>query len=72
MFLNHNVDINNGIEFYNSQERKKIMRFDGEYVYELASDYIIDYPLNTYVFDGTPVLMKKTSKLIFFRYLNIV
>ena len=63
MFLNHNVDENNGVAFYNSQCKKKTKRFDGKDVYELASDYINDYPSNTYVFDETPVLMNKTSKL---------
>ena len=65
MFLNHNVDINNGGGFYNSQTKKKTKRFDGKDVYELASDYINDYPSYTYVFDETPVLMNKTSKLLF-------
>ena len=63
MFLHHNVDLNNGIAFYNSQNKKKTRIFDGKDVYELASDYINDYPSNTYVFDETPVLMNKTSKL---------
>ena len=62
-FYNHNVDLDNGIDFYNSQTDKKIKIFDGKDVYELASDYINDYPSNTYVFDETPVLMNKTSKL---------
>ena len=63
MFLNHNVDEDNGITFYNSQYKKKTKIFDGKDVYELALDYINDYPSNNYVFDETPVLMKKTSKL---------
>ena len=42
-----------------------MMRFNGKYVYELASDYTNAYPLYTYVFDETPVLMNKTSKFIF-------
>ena len=66
IFLNHNVNENNGADFYNSQRNKKIMTFDGKDVYELASDYINDYPSNTYVFDETPVLMNKTSKSIHF------
>merc|ERR1719295_1647157 len=61
MFLNHNVDENNGANFYNSQNKKKTKRFDGKDVYELASDYINDYPSNFYVFDETPVLMNKTT-----------
>ena len=65
MFLNHNVDQTNGVAFYNSQTEKKTKRFDGKDVYELASDYINDYPSYTYVFDETPVLMNKTSKLLF-------
>ena len=64
--MNHNVDENNGVDFYNSQRNKKIKTFDGKDVYELASDYINDYPSNTYVFDETPVLMNKTSKFILF------
>ena len=65
IFLNHNVDVDNGIAFYNSQTDKKINTFDGKDVYEQAMDYINDYPSNTYVFDETPVLMNKTSKLLF-------
>ena len=63
IFLNHNVDFENGGAFYNSQKEKKTKIFDGKDVYELAWDYINDYPSNTYVFDETPVLMNKTSKL---------
>ena len=64
IFLNHNVDLINGISFYNS-ERTKTQRFDEKDVYEQAMDYINDYPSYTYVFDETPVLMNKTSKLLF-------
>jgi len=42
-----------------------MMEFNGKYVYELALDYTNDYPLYTYVFDETPVLMIKTSKFNF-------
>ena len=62
MFLNHNVDESNGVDFYNSQNKKKTRIFDGKDVYELASAYINDYPSYTYVFDETPVLMNKISK----------
>ena len=63
IFFNHNVDENNGAGFYNSQCKKETKIFDGKDVYELTSDYINDFPSNTYVFDETPVLMNKTSKL---------
>ena len=62
IFYNHGIDVNNGIEYYNSQ-RLKGLQFQNNFdVYKMMIDYVRRNPDCDYFIDEFPILINRKCK----------
>ena len=67
IFYNHGIDVNNGIEYYNSQRLKGSQSQNNFDVYKMMIDYVRRNPDCDYFIDEFPILINPKCK--FFRVL---
>ena len=69
IFQNHNINVSNGIEYYNTQRLKGNPESHQKNVYDLLTSYIELNPDTDYFIDEMPILMSRKSM---FNYLNLL